>query len=311
MVLVIEIFGYMHIKYLNANGAVMKKRLMILSNSKDPYINHAIEEILFTTFVDYEQILFLWVNEPSVVFGRNQNPWHEIDVRFAEEAGIHLLRRISGGGTVFHDEGNLNYAFIEHHSIYDENAHFEMISEAIQKFGLEVKVTARKDITLEGKKISGSAFFLKGMRRLHHGTLLVDVDLDRLWKSLKVNDEVYKARFSIGRTIPSVPSPVINLAQVNPKLKVSDITNAIVDEYYKRNEYDVELQSIDDVIKAHEPAYETIRARHASWEWVFGETPSFSFRSEDGMEYQIVNGAVTPTGNINSILTTQVICDRN
>lgn len=301
MVLVIEIFGYMHIKYLRVNGAVMKKRLMILSNSKEPYTNHAIEEILFTTFVDYEQILFLWVNEPSVVFGRNQNPWHEIDVKFAEEAGIHLLRRISGGGTVFHDEGNLNYAFIEHHSIYDEDVHFKLITEAIKTFDLDVEVTARKDLTLSGKKISGSAFYLKGLRRLHHGTILVDVDLEKLWKSLKVKDESYKQRFSIGRTIPSVSSPVVNLAQVNPKLKVSDITNAIIDAYYKKNEYEVDLLSIEDVIKAHEPAYQTIKARHASWEWIFGETPSFSYRSEDGVEYQIVNGAVTPTGNINSI----------
>ncbi len=301
MMLVIEIFGYMHIKYLRVNGAVMKKRLMILSNSKEPYTNHAIEEILFTTFVDYEQILFLWVNEPSVVFGRNQNPWHEIDVKFAEEAGIHLLRRISGGGTVFHDEGNLNYAFIEHHSIYDEDAHFKLITEAIKTFDLDIEVTARKDLTLNGKKISGSAFYLKGLRRLHHGTILVDVDLEKLWKSLKVKDESYKQRFSIGRTIPSVPSPVVNLSEVNPKLKVSDITNAIIDTYYKKNEYEVDLLRIEDVIKAHEPAYQTIKARHASWEWIFGETPSFSYRSEDGVEYQIVNGAVTPTGNINSI----------
>lgn len=301
MMLVIEIFGYMHIKYLRVNGAVMKKRLMILSNSKEPYTNHAIEEILFTTFVDYEQILFLWVNEPSVVFGRNQNPWHEIDVKFAEKTGIHLLRRISGGGTVFHDEGNLNYAFIEHHSIYDESAHFQLIREAIKKFDLEVEVTARKDLTLKDKKISGSAFFLKGLRRLHHGTLLVNTDLETLWKSLKVKDEGYKQRFSLGRTIPSVPSPVVNLSQYNPGLKVSDITNAIVDVYYKQNDYNVETLSIDDVINAHEPTFNTIRTRHASWQWIFGETPNFAYRGEDGTEYQIVNGAVTPTGNINSI----------
>ncbi len=211
------------------------------------------------------------------------------------------MRRISGGGTVFHDEGNLNYAFIEHHSIYDEDAHFKLITEAIKTFDLDIEVTARKDLTLKGKKISGSAFYLKGLRRLHHGTILVDVDLEKLWKSLKVKDESYKQRFSIGRTIPSVPSPVVNLAEVNPKLKVSDITNAIIDAYYKKNEYEVDLMSIEDVIKAHEPAYQTIKARHASWEWIFGETPSFSYRSEDGVEYQIVNGAVTPTGNINSI----------
>jgi lipoate-protein ligase A len=116
-------------------GAVMKKRLIVLSNTKDPYMNHAVEEILFTTYVDYEQILFLWVNEPTVVFGRNQNPFREIDVSFAQSRGIKLLRRLSGGGTVYHDVGNINYSFIDHASIYDEAAHFKVVQNAIGKFG--------------------------------------------------------------------------------------------------------------------------------------------------------------------------------
>ena len=144
----------------------MKKRLIVLSDTKDPYMNHAVEEILFTTYVDYEQILFLWVNEPTVVFGRNQNPFREIDVTFAASKGIKLLRRLSGGGTVYHDAGNINYSFIEHASIYDETLHFKIIKDAIYKFGLILTVSQRKDMSVDGKKVSGSAFYLKGMRQI-------------------------------------------------------------------------------------------------------------------------------------------------
>lgn len=275
----------------------MKKRLIVLSNTKDPYMNHAVEEILFTTYVDYEQILFLWVNEPTVVFGRNQNPFREIDVSFSESRGIKLLRRLSGGGTVYHDAGNINYSFIDHASIYDETIHFKIIQDAIKKFGLILNVSQRKDLSIGGKKVSGSAFYLKGMRRLHHGTLLVDVDLDSLWKSLKVNDESFKSRFTGSKSIPSVPSPVVNLRQLNPEIQVPDVVNAIVDTYYAENAYKVECLTMREVFKAHELAISNLMKKHASWEWVFGETPNFTYKGDDDTLYEFVNGTVKPYSN--------------
>lgn len=277
----------------------MKKRLIILSNTKDPYMNHAVEEILFTTYVDYEQILFLWVNEPTVVFGRNQNPFREIDVSFAQSRGIKLLRRLSGGGTVYHDTGNINYSFIEHASIYDEAAHFKVIQDAIQKFGLTLNVSQRKDLSIGGKKVSGSAFYLKGMRRMHHGTLLVDADLDTLWNSLKVNDESFKSRFVGSKSIPSVPSPVVNLRQLNLDINVPDVVNSIVDVYYAENAYNVEHLTMREVFEAHELAITNLMKKHASWEWVFGETPNFTYKGDDDTLYEFVNGTVKPYGTIN------------
>ncbi len=262
-------------------------------------MNHAVEEILFTTYVDYEQILFLWVNEPTVVFGRNQNPFREIDVSFAQSRGIKLLRRLSGGGTVYHDAGNINYSFIEHASIYDEAAHFKVIQDAIQKFALTLNVSQRKDLTIGGKKVSGSAFYLKGMRRMHHGTLLVDADLDTLWNSLKVNDESFKSRFIGSKSIPSVPSPVVNLRQLNPDINVPDVVNAIVDAYYAENAYNVEHLTMRDVFEAHELTITNLMKKHASWEWVFGETPNFTYWGDDDSLYEFVNGTVKPYGIIN------------
>jgi len=278
----------------------MKKRAIILSNTKDPYINHALEEILFTTFVDYEQILFLWINEPALIFGRNQNPFREIDVCFAQSKGIKLLRRLSGGGTVYHDAGNINYSFIEHASVYNESNHFKVIQDAVQKFGLSLEVSKRKDLAIEGNKVSGSAFYLKGMRRLHHGTLLVNVDLERLWQCLKVNDDGFKNRFTENRSIPSVPSPVINLNRLNPVMKVPDVINAIVDTYYRANDYKVDYLTMQDVLDAHEPAVAAFIKKQASWEWVFGETPNFTYSDDSGNTYEFVNGTVKPIGNINN-----------
>ena len=275
----------------------MKKRLIILSNTKDPYMNHAVEEILFTTYVDYEQILFLWVNEPTVVFGRNQNPFREIDVSFAQSRGIKLLRRLSGGGTVYHDVGNINYSFIDHASIYDEARHFKIVQDAIKKFGLILSVSQRKDMSIGGMKVSGSAFYLKGMRRMHHGTLLVDADLDTLWNSLKVNDESFKSRFIGSKSIPSVPSPVVNLRQLNPDINVPDVVNAIVDTYYAENAYNVEHLTMHEVFEAHELAITNLMKKHASWEWVFGETPNFTYKGDDDTFYEFVNGTVKPYSN--------------
>lgn len=260
-------------------------------------MNHAVEEILFTTYVDYEQILFLWINDPSVVFGRNQNPFREIDVSFAVSKGIKLLRRLSGGGTVYHDTGNINYSFIEHASIYDETLHFKIIQDAIRKFRLKLTVSERKDMSVDEKKVSGSAFYLKGMRRMHHGTLLVDADLDTLWNSLKVNDDVFKSRFTENRSIPSIPSPVVNLRQLNPDIKITEVVNAIVDAYYTENAYNVTNLTMQEIIEAHEPAITNLMKKHASWEWVFGETPNFTYRNEDGNLYEYVNGTVKPYSN--------------
>jgi len=279
----------------------MKKRLIVLSDSKDPYTNHAIEEILFTSYDDYEQILFLWVNDRTVVFGRNQNPWREIDVDYAIAHDIKLVRRLSGGGTVYHDTGNLNFSFIENHRIYNESGHFQLIQDAIKKYGISLDISPRKDLSLNGEKISGSAFYLKGMRRIHHGTLLVNADLDILWKCLKVKDENFKQRFTETRSIESVGSPVVNLSHYIADLSVKDVMNAIIDTFYESNTYEVDHLSIQEVAQTNEKQFQKNKNRHTSWDWIFGETPDFTYRDIQGKVYEISRGALKPEGNINSI----------
>jgi len=262
-------------------------------------MNHTIEEILFTSYVGYEQILFLWVNAPVVVFGRNQNPWKEVALDYTEAHDVQLIRRLSGGGTVYHDTGNLNYSVISRNGLYNEAFNFNLISGAAERFGLELSVGSRKELKLGSAKVSGSAFYMKGMRRLHHGTLLIDSDLEVLWKCLKVKDEVFNARFLESRGVASVSSPVMNLSERVPGLKVSDFLNAVIDVYYQKIGYEVDIISVKEVISANQLMVDRIYQRHQSWDWVFGETPPFKVAGPGGEVFEYVNPSEMPKGSIN------------
>lgn len=252
------------------------KSLLVLSNSNNPLVNHALEEVLFNGYNTYESILFLWVNGPSVVFGRNQNPWREIDVEHANREGIRLIRRLSGGGTVYHDLGNLNFSFIEHQSVYDVGKHFDWIVEAVENLGVELILSARKDLLAGGKKVSGNAFYLKGNRRIHHGTLLVDANLANAKQLLKANDPNHTARYSHIKSVVSVPSPIVNLKTVSTDLTVGKVINSIVDVYYRNSNYGVDVLEAAQILENQKQLIRQSMKKFASDEWTFGETPNMN-----------------------------------
>ena len=265
----------------------MEKILVVLSKEHNPYANHAIEEILLKEYSAYARILFLWTNSASVVFGRNQNPWKEIRVQRAQEEGIVLIRRLSGGGTVFHDLGNLNYSFLEGQSHYDEALHYKIICDSVLEFGVELMKNKRKDLLLDGLKVSGNAFYLKGNRRLHHGTLLVNTDENSIWKVLKKKDDNIESK-----GISSVTSKVTTLESANPLIKMEQIQNAIVSTFYKAHEYMMETVTVDEIQDKFKTQYEAIVNRLKSWEWTFGETPSFLYRYDESNHLKVKNGIV-------------------
>ena len=252
------------------------KSLLVISNLNNPLINHALEEVLFNGFNAYESILFLWVNGPSVVFGRNQNPWREIDVDRANSENVRLIRRLSGGGTVYHDLGNLNFSFIEHQSVYDVSRHFDWIIEATGNLGVTLSLSTRKDLLAAGKKVSGNAFYLKGNRRIHHGTLLVDANLADAKHLLKASDENHIAKFSHIKSVVSVPSPIVNLKAINGDLTVGKVINSIVDVYYQKNEYGVDVLEANQILEDHKRQIRQSMNKFASDEWTFGETPNMN-----------------------------------
>ncbi|MBT3275115.1 MAG: lipoate--protein ligase family protein, partial [Spirochaetales bacterium] len=162
----------------NENSCVTKQ--VFLSNSNDPYRNLAMEEFLLDNFSGEAALLFLYTNASSVVIGKHQNPWLEISLKELDSRQIPLVRRISGGGTVYHDLGNLNFSFIGKKAGFDRKKNLELVARAVSMLGVAAVVTDNYDLYAAGKKISGNAFCFRRDKVLHHGTLLIDADLDGL-----------------------------------------------------------------------------------------------------------------------------------
>lgn len=178
---------------------------IVLSQSTSPSFNLAAEEYLFSK--TGEDFLLLYVNEPSVIIGSNQAVLNEVDQDFCIEHDIRIVRRLSGGGAVYHDSGNLNFSFIHGKTGEPLNASFlDPVVEVLRAMNISVEVRRRKDLWLEGYKISGTASHLSKGRELHHGTLLYDTDIEHLLKAL--NPE---RRDMVKKATASVPSPVKNI----------------------------------------------------------------------------------------------------
>lgn len=185
------------------------KLQIILGNQYNPYINLAVESNLLDNFLPNTVSLFLWRNKQTVVIGTNQNPYSECDVNSLLDEGGHLARRRTGGGAVYHDLGNLNFSFIADKNIYDVNRQMQVIQKALLNFNLETEVSGRNDITYQGRKFSGNAFAKTKFQGLHHGTILIKTDSERLQKYLKVKPaKLHK------HGVKSVASRVINLSEV-------------------------------------------------------------------------------------------------
>lgn len=178
---------------------------IVVSPSNVPAFNLAAEEYLFHK--KGENFLLLYVNEPSVIIGSNQAVLNEVDRDYCIEHDIRIIRRLSGGGAVYHDKGNLNYTFIGDSAGTPLSARFlQPVVEVLEGLGIAVQIGKRKDLWLEGYKISGTASHISRGRELHHGTLLYDTDLEALQRALTAeNGRLIK------KATPSVPSPVRNI----------------------------------------------------------------------------------------------------
>ena len=185
------------------------KLQIILGNRYNPYLNLAVESNLLDNFLPNTISLFLWKNKQTVVIGTNQNPYSECDTESLLNEGGFLARRRTGGGAVYHDLGNLNITFVADKNIYDVKRQMKLIQKALLDFNLETEVSGRNDITYQGRKFSGNAFAKTKKQGLHHGTILIKTDSERLQKYLKVKPaKLHK------HGVKSVSSRVINLSEV-------------------------------------------------------------------------------------------------
>lgn len=236
----------------------MRMKFLILK-TKDPYLNLAIEEYLFMN--EKDDVFILWQNQPTVVIGKNQNAYAEINMEVLVKKNIKIARRITGGGAVYHDEGNLNYTFISSEKS-EKGIDFEFftkpITEALQSLGVNAVLSGRNDLLADGKKFSGNAQYSFGGRVLHHGTLLFKSDLSVLSDVLNVDE--FKIR---SKGIKSTRSRVINLCELLPKgYTIEDFLHLI--EKYITKKY---CPNVIDAPNCEE--IDKLRDRNSSAEWIF------------------------------------------
>lgn len=216
-------------------------------------------------------ILYFYVNKNAVIIGRNQNAWKECSIANMDADGVQLVRRHSGGGAVFHDNGNLNFSFITDEKHYDLNRQMRVILNAVSKLGLKAELSGRNDITVDGKKFSGNAFSLAKGNRSHHGTILVNADLTKLSNYLCVSKEKMRSK-----GIDSVRARVCNICELSSGLTVEAmrrlVIESFIEEYGAASEYVFDGTALAEV--------EERRERLASWEWRFGRTPQFDFETD-------------------------------
>ena len=236
-------------------------------DTTDPCTNLAIEERLLEAIDVYGPSLMLWRNDPCVVIGRHQNPWVECDLRRMKADGVRLVRRISGGGAVYHDGGNTNFSFLAPSEHYDQARHFAVVIAALASLGIDAHKTDRNDLRVGDRKISGNAFRHTRGRSLHHGTLLVASDLDLLTAYLTPRAALIETKATA-----SVRSSVTNLAAARPGLTHAELWDALeaafAAEYGAAAGERLELRLDPDDLARR-------AAELAGWEWLYGHTPTF------------------------------------
>ena len=232
------------------------------SLSTDPYGNLAVESCLFRDAQPGQRVLYLWQNERTVVVGRNQHASAECNVERLEMDGGHLARRLSGGGAVYHDLGNLNFTFVSTTKEYDQAEQTGIILDAVRSLGIKAERTGRNDlVTSDLRKFSGHAFYHSGGSSYHHGTIMVGVDVNALSRYLNVDPEKLRSK-----GVRSVRSRVANLQEYRRGLTVTELKEALVDAFGKAMGKPVVVEGTEvlDLEKV-----EASRRRLASTEWIF------------------------------------------
>ncbi len=257
--------------YFRKAGERMANRLYV-SPSPDGWRNLAVDEYFLDTIGPGDVMLYFYVNANAVIIGRGQNPWSECNLAAMERDGVQLVRRITGGGAVFHDAGNLNFSFIAGEDVYDVHRQLNLILRAVRALGIPCEFSGRNDLLADGRKFSGNAFCARGHARQHHGTLLIDADLSRLQNYLNVDPRKLKSKGA-----KSVRSRVCNLREFAPGLTRDAMLAALKDAY--RAEYGeyTELTEAELDAEAIEPYVE----KQASDAWRLGNTPRFDVEIEN------------------------------
>ncbi len=204
----------------------MIKLKLYISDSYDVFDNQAKEAFLLEQAKKDEMILYLWQNRKTIVIGKNQDAYSECDIEKLESDDGRLARRITGGGAVYHDTGNLNFTFVCARELFDIEKQDEVILNALRNLGFAAEKNGRNDLCIQGRKFSGHAYYKGKENCLHHGTLMLEVDGDKLQEYLHVS----KVKLH-SKNVASVKSRVINLKEIDPALNIEKMKEALVSSF--------------------------------------------------------------------------------
>ncbi len=246
--------------------------LFILSTNTNIYFNLAAEEYLLKN--RNEDVFMLWRNDPAVVVGKHQNTLREVNSFYAFAHKIQIARRLTGGGTVYHDSGNLNFTFIkngEQGKLVDFRKYTGPVIKALAKMGLETRFEGNNSLTLNGLKISGNAEHVFKSRVLHHGTLLFSTEMHHLKEVLNVDQDTYE-----DKAVKSVRSKVTNIsAHLNKAMSVEEFQDQIR-QYFTLEFSDYKFYNFNEDERV--AVNELVEKKYQTWEWIYGWSPKYVFR---------------------------------
>lgn len=240
----------------------------------DPHINLALEEYALRNFDPGTDYLLFYINEPSIIIGRNQNTLEEINYNYIDQNGIHVVRRMSGGGAVYHDFGNLNFSFMTNHDVKSLN-NFQKFTEPVIKvlneMGVPAELKGRNDIVANDRKISGNAQFSTGKRMFHHGTLLFDSNMDEVVNALNVKMSKIQSKGH-----KSVRSRVANISEfLEDEMKIGNFREKILRGLYQEREH-FETYRLSE--EEWQGVHQLKEEKYSSWDWNYGSSPKFNIQ---------------------------------
>lgn len=249
----------------------------------DPQINLAFEEYVFNEMDQDESYFLLWQNDNAVIVGKHQNTIEEINQEYIRENDIKVVRRLSGGGAVYHDLGNLNFTFIVNdrgREQFDFQTFTRPLVEALKTLGVNAEFNSRNDIAIDGKKFSGNSQYAKRGRILHHGTILFNSNLATIQKALKVKKDKIESK-----GIKSVKSRVTNIADyLEEAYTLEDFKTALLKAMFANDN----LETIT-LLAAEIQAIEQLKAeKYATWDWNYGKSPQYNLRKERKCDFGLI-----------------------